>query len=65
MEKLNALETMQEELKKNLKEQSKCLDKHGIRVKNEHRDDYGRLVIEARILNEQINWWKKNIYQSA
>lgn len=59
---MNALETMQEELRKNQKEQSLCLDKYGIRVRQSRMNDYSRLVIEARVLRDGINWLKENVY---
>lgn len=62
---MTGLETLENALKENLKKQSLCLDKYGLRVKNDHRIEYGQLVIEARELQDGIKWMKENLYQSA
>lgn len=62
---MNALETMKKDLKKNQRRQSLCLDKFGLRVRSAHREEYGRLVIEARELREGIKWLKENVYQGV
>ena len=65
MENITALGTMELELKRVLRQQSLCLDKYGIRVRSGKMDDYTALVIEARMINEQIKWWKENMCQPA
>lgn len=57
----SAIETMEKDLKKNQRKQSLCLDKFGLRIRNDRKYEYQQLVIEARELHSSIRWWKKNI----
>lgn len=58
---MSGLETMEQLLKENLRKQSLCTDKFGLRIRNDRKYEYQQLVIEARELKSNIDWWKKNI----